>query len=168
MKFIYQLVKKLSYLMHDLSGVLLVSMMLVTMADIFSRMIFNASDGKIDVTFLGGIEMISYGLLFMVLFSLPYSVSRGQVIVDLFTEGMSERMKEFLTGFYTFGFGLLGVGISYGLYTSMLRVMEDGETTQDLLIPMSYVYGLALIPAATLAVRGFLVSFERMANSRSL
>jgi TRAP-type C4-dicarboxylate transport system permease small subunit len=168
MNFITEAARKVSYVMHILSGVLLVSMMLITMADIFSRMIFSATDGSIDVTFLGGIELISYGLLFMVLFSLPYSVSRGQVIVDLFTEGMSNRLKEFLTGFYTFGFGLLGLGMSYGLYHSMQRVAENGETTQDLLIPMQYVYGLATAPALLLALRGFLVAFERMAKSRSM
>ncbi len=168
MSFIHDIVKKVSHLMHILSGILLISMMLITMADIFSRMIFNGTDGSVDVTFLGGIELISYSLLFMVLFSLPYSVSRGQVIVDLFTEGMSDRLKEFLLGFYTFGFGLLGLGMTYGLYESMQRVAENGETSQDLLIPMSYIYGLAIIPAAMLAVRGFLVSFERIAKSRSL
>ncbi len=168
MNFIHDIVKKVSHLMHILSGILLISMMLITMADIFSRMIFNGTDGSVDVTFLGGIELISYSLLFMVLFSLPYSVSRGQVIVDLFTEGMSDRLKEFLLGFYTFGFGLLGLGMTYGLYESMQRVAENGETSQDLLIPMSYIYGLAIIPAAMLAVRGFLVSFERIAKSRSL
>lgn len=168
MKFINDAVKKLSHLMHILSGVLLISMMLVTMADIFTRMIFNATDGSIDVTFLGGIELISFGLLFMVLLSLPYSVSRGQVIVDLFTEGMSDRLKEFLLGFYTFGFGLLGLGMTYGLYESMQRVAENGETSQDLLIPMSYIYGLAALPAALLAIRGFLVSIERISKSRSM
>lgn len=168
MNFIKYGVDKVSFVMHSISGVILISMMLVTIADILTRSLFSYSDGSIDLTFLGGIELISYGLLFMVLFSLPYSVSRGQVIVDLFTENMSERVKEFLVGFYTFGFGLLGVGMSYGLYASMNRVAENGETTQDLLIPMSYVYGLAAFPAAMLALRGFLVSFDRIAKSRSL
>jgi TRAP-type C4-dicarboxylate transport system permease small subunit len=168
MNFIKYIVDKVSFVMHSISGVILISMMLVTIADILTRSLYSYSGGSIDLTFLGGIELISYGLLFMVLFSLPYSVSRGQVIVDLFTEGMSDRMKEFLFGFYTFGFGLLGLGMAYGWYESMQRVAANGETTQDLLIPMSYVYGLAVFPAAMLALRGFLVSFERIAKSRSL
>ncbi len=168
MNSIKYVVDKVAFVMHSISGVILISMMLVTIADILTRSLFSYSDGSIDLTFLGGIEIISYGLLFMVLFSLPYSVSRGQVIVDLFTESMSDRAKEFLLGFYTFGFGLLGVGMSYGLYESMNRVALSGETTQDLLIPMSYVYGLAAFPAAMLALRGFLVSFDRINKSRSL
>lgn len=168
MKLITYVVDRISHALHIVSGIIMIAMMLITMADIGSRLLFTYSDGSIDITFLGGIELISYGLLFMVLFSLPYSVSRGQVIVDLFTEKMGEPMKEILAGVYTFGFGLLGAGMCYGLYESALRVAESGETTQDLLIPLSYVYGLATFPAALLGIRSLLVSIKRIANSRQM
>ena len=168
MKMLSKWVERLAYVMHAIAGVLLVSLMLTTMADILSRLLFSLSDGVIDLTFFGGIEIVSYTLLFSILFSLPYSVSRGQVIVDLFTEDMSSRKKEFLSGFYTIGFGFLGLGMCIGLYEAMHRVAENGETTQDLLIPLYYIYGIAAFASAVLALRGFLVAINQMmAGSRS-
>ena len=130
-------VERLAYAMHAIAGVLLVSLMLTTMADVLSRMLFNLSDGGIDYTFFGGIEIVSYTLLFAILFSSALFSQQGQVIVDLFTEHMSSRKKEFLSGFYTIGFGFLGLGMCIGLYDAMQRVAENGETTQDLLIPLN-------------------------------
>lgn len=162
MRLIIDGVERFSFFMHLLAGILLVFMMLVTMADILTRLLFNVSNHSIDITFYGGIEIVSYTLLYAILFSLPYSVSHGQVMVDLFTERMSERRKEFLGGFYTIGFGLLGTGMCFGLYEAAYRVAETGETSQDLLIPMSYVYGVAAFAAGILALRGFTVAFEQM------
>lgn len=158
-------VERLAYVMHVVAGILLVSLMLTTMADVLTRLLFNLSDGSLDLTFFGGIEIVSYTLLFSILFSLPYSVSRGQVIVDLFTESMSSRKKEFLAGFYTIGFGFLGLGMCIGLYEAAQRVAENGETTQDLLIPLNYPYGLAAFASGVLAIRGFLVAFEQIRNA---
>jgi TRAP-type C4-dicarboxylate transport system permease small subunit len=168
MKYLFVTIEKLAFFMHLLAGALLVSMMLVTMADVLTRFIFKVSDGSLDFTFYGGIEIIGYSLLFMVLFSLPYSVSRGQVIVDLFTERMGSKSKHFLEGFYTIGFGFLGLGMCLGMYEAAHRVAESGETTQDLLIPLTYIYSAGTVATAVLALRGFLVSLEQMFFSRSV
>ena len=165
MKMLSKWVERLAYVMHLVAGVLLVGLMATTMADVLTRLLFDLSDGGLDLTFFGGIEIVSYTLLFAILFSLPYSVSRGQVIVDLFTERMSSARKEFLSGFYTLGFGCLGLGMSIGLYEAAHRVAEYGETTQDLLIPLQYIYGLAAFASAVLALRGFMVAAEQILHS---
>lgn len=158
-------VERLAYVMHMIAGVLLVSLMLTTMADVLTRLLFKLTDGSLDFTFYGGIEIVSYTLLFSILFTLPYSVSRGQVIVDLFTERMDSRKKEFLSGFFIIGFGFLGLGMFIGLYEATHRVAEYGETTQDLLIPLSYLYGTAAFASAVLALRGFIIAIEQMLHS---
>jgi TRAP-type C4-dicarboxylate transport system permease small subunit len=80
--------------MHLLGGVFLITMMVVTLFDVFTRGLFSVTDGAVDWTILGGIELVKYSLLFTVLFILPHSVSRSQVIVDLFTERLQARTKK--------------------------------------------------------------------------
>ena len=151
--------------MHLVSGVILVVMMATIILDIIVRWLFGATEGAVDLTFRGAVEIVSYGLLFMVLFSLPYSVNRGQVIVDLFTERMTEKAKKALAGFYTLGFGLLGLGMSLRFFESMERTAQSGETTQDLLIPLSYIYALATFATTVLAIRGLLIAYQEVAES---
>ena len=156
---------RVAHAMHVISGFLLLVMMFTVLFDVVSRTLFGASGGRIDLTFRGGVEIVSYGLLFMVLFALPYSVSRGQVIVDLFTEQLGDRLKAVLSGIYTFGFGLLGLGMSIRFFEATARVAETGETSQDLLIPMQYIYAVTAVATLVLALRGVLVAIEELRAS---
>ena len=165
MKTIMNAAHRVAHAMHVVSGILLLVMMFTVLVDVVTRTLFGASGGRIDFTFRGGVEIVSYGLLFMVLFTLPYSVSRGQVIVDLFTEQLSDRLKAVLSGVYTFGFGLLGLGMSIRFFEAAQRVAETGETTQDLLIPMHYIYAITALATAVLALRGILVAIQELRES---
>ncbi len=102
-------INRVSQVMHVFSGVFLIGMMLVTLLDVVTRTLYGLSDGGIELTFVGGVELIKYGLLFTVLFTLPQSVGDSQVVVDLFTEQMSDRSKTYLESFYLLGFALLGL-----------------------------------------------------------
>lgn len=165
MRLIMDLARSLSFCMHVISGVLLIVMMMTILAEVAARSIFGATSGSIDFTFTGGVEIVSYCLLFCILFALPYSVRRGQVIVDLFTGGMSTRLKGVLAGTYTLGFGLLGAGMTIRLYDGFFRLKQSGETTQDLLIPMSYIFAIATFGACILAIRGVLVATQQFMDS---
>lgn len=151
---------KISYVMFLISGFLLVVMMVTILADVISRTIFGMSKGSIDFTFIGAVELVSYGLLFCILFSLPYSVAKSQVIVDLFTEKMGNRMKSILSGIYIFGFSLLGLAMSIQFFESIHKYTESGETSQDLLIPLQYIYMVTTFATAVLAVRAALVAVD--------
>ncbi|CCQ74526.1 TRAP transporter small permease subunit [Magnetospira sp. QH-2] len=160
-----QAAHRLAHVMHLISGVLLVIMVLAVLVDVATRTIFGISGGTIDLTFRGGVEIVSYSLLFMVLFTLPYSVSRGQVIVDLFTDGLPERTKEMLAGFYLLGFGLLGFGMATRFYEAIDQAINSGETSQDLLIPLYYLYAVVAFATFILGLRGVLVAFEQILSS---
>lgn len=157
-------VRKIAHLMHMLAGAILFAMMITVLVDIITRGIFGLSGGSIDLTIRGGIEIIRYGLLTMVLFSLPYSVSRGQVIVDLFTEHWSERVKKVLAGFYTIGFSLLGFAMAIRFFEAIDRTAKTGETTQDLFIPISYIFTMATFGAFMLGLRGALVAYKQISD----
>lgn len=158
MKLFSRTFERATYAMHLSSGVILVSMMFVTLGDVISRAVFEMTSGTIDFTFIGGVELIKYGLLLTVLFALPHSVGRSQVIVDLFTESMSARSKNLMEGFYLLGFVLLGVGMSYRFFHAVGQAQMTGETTQDLLVPLSYIYGVTTFATAVLAVAALLNS----------
>ncbi|MEI8633637.1 hypothetical protein P4S72_19265 [Vibrio sp. PP-XX7] len=82
----YHGLKRLTFIMHVMSGITLLGMMLTTLADVMTRAIFHLTQGHLDLTFVGSIEFIKYGLLVAIFFTLPYALSRSQVIVDLFTD----------------------------------------------------------------------------------
>lgn len=165
MKLLVDAAYRVAQAMYHIAGVLLIVMMLIILADVVSRSLFGFTGGAVDVTFLGGIEMVNYTLLFTILFTLPYAVSKGQVIVDLFTNNLSERVKGVLAGVYTFGFGLLGIGMTTRFVEAAERVAMTGESTQDLLIPLSYIYGVTAFATGVLAVRGVLVALQQIMES---
>ena len=152
MKVIARIIERITHGMHLLGGVFLIAMMVVTLLDVFTRGLFTVTNGAIDWTILGGIELVKYSLLFTVLFILPHSVSRSQVIVDLFTERLQPRTKQALEAMYIFCFGLMGVGMSYSFYHLVEEAAMTYETTQDLLIPLTYFYAVACFATAMLAV----------------
>lgn len=152
----------LAHMMHLISGIFLILMVLTVLVDVFSRLAFGLSSGAVDFTFRGGVEIVRYSLLMMVLFALPYSVSRGQVVVDLFTEHFPERVKEALSGIYIFGFALLGGGMAQRFYHAIANAQSSGETTQDLLIPLTYFYAIAAFTTAVLCLRSVLVALEHI------
>lgn len=164
MKVLADAVFRVAQVMYQIAGVFLVAMVLVILFEVVSRALFDITGGAVDVTYTGAIELVSFALLFMVLFSLPHAVSRGQVIVDLFTGGLSERAKSALAGLYTVGFALMGVGMTIGFVDSAGRVAASGEVTQDLLIPLSYIYGLTAAATAVLALRGIVVAVQQIAE----
>lgn len=163
---ISRLVGKLTFLMHAISGVVLVSMMFITLADVCSRVIFEATEGSVDITFIGGVELIKYGLLITVLFALPHSLSRSQVIVDLFTDSLKTRTKSVLEGIYILGFFLLGSGMSYRFFHAIEGANLSGETTQDLLIPLSYFYAISSFATAVLAIAALVASLQLFIQGR--
>lgn len=168
MKLLILMVKKISVLMHLLGGFFLVAMMLITLLDVVTRGLFGLTEGKLDITVTGGIELVKYSLLFSILFILPYSVNRSQVVVDLFTNHLSERKKAFLEAIYFIGFALLGISMSYGFYHLVGEATMSYETTQDLLIPMTYFYAIASFATFMLATSAMVSTFELITHKKSV
>ena len=164
MRGVLRATERLALHMNRASGLLLVLMMAIVLADVVSRALFGATGGRLDLTFIGGVELVSYTLLFCVLFALPHAVRRGQVTVGLFTRGMSDRLKRVLAGVYTLGFGLFGLGMAVRLFGAVERLRATGETTQDLLVPMWIIYAVAALAATVLTIRGVLSALQQLAG----
>jgi len=74
--------------------------------------------------------------------------------------------KAVLAGIYTFGFGLLGIGMAVRFFQAVGRVAGTGETTQDPLIPMTFIYGATAFATTVLALRGILVALRQLQKGR--
>ncbi len=142
------------------SGVLLVFIMTVTLVDVVARTIFAATGGSVDVTFTGAVELVSYGMMAMVLLAFPYGVDKGQVIVDLFTDNLSAQTKMIMEAIYMAGFTALSCGMTIRFFEVAGRMRRSGESSQDLLIPLHIVYSFASCALAFLALRCALLTID--------
>ncbi len=166
MEALHRLLERLTFFMHVTSGCILVSMMFVTLADVLSRALFSVTSGSVDWTFVGGVELIKYGLLIAVLFALPHSVNRSQIIVDIFTDTLKTRSKATLEGIFLLGYTLLGSGMSYRFLQLIDEANLSGETTQDLLIPLSYFYGISSFATGILALAALMEALQLFVHGR--
>jgi len=148
-----------------ISALMLTAMMLVVLADVITRALFRLTDGSFDLTFNGGIELVRFALLFAILYALPWCVDRSQVVVDLFTENLSDRTKAALETLCFSGYTLLAVGMSIRFWAAIGHTNVSGETTQDLMFPMSYIYAATLLGTAMLALRSLQVAGSRVAKA---
>lgn len=162
-----KIINSVSHTMHIISGALLIGMMTVTLLDVVTRTLYGLTDGEIALTFVGGVELIKYGLLFTVLFTLPQSIGDAQVIVDLFTDSLSEKTKTSLEAFYILGFALLGAGMTYRFYLEIDDAMLTGQTTQDLLIPMHWIYSIVVFATGVLTLRCLILTGDLLTHRPS-
>lgn len=149
----------IAILMYRLSGALLFVMMMLIVVDVAVRSIFSLTDGSLDLTFTGGIELVKFSLLFTMLFAFPHAVDKGQIVVDLFTQQMNAARLRFFTGGYTICFGFLGAALCWRFIEAGISTAESGELSQDLLIPLSGIYYIAAVALSMLAVRGLLTGY---------
>lgn len=154
--------RKVAFGLNMVAGGILVATMLVVLLEILIRTLFGITGGRLDITFHGSFELVRWGLLFTLAFCMPYSLPRAQVVVDLFTDNMSEWMKEKLAGLYTLLFGVFGFLMSYLMIESAHGAIATGETSQDLLIPMQYIYSITAVGMFMLGLRGFTVAYEQL------
>lgn len=161
MKVVARLIDVICRRMEMVSGFLIAAMMMIVLVDVLTRALFSVTSGFLDLTFVGGIELVKYSLLFSIMYALPWCVDRSQVVVDLFTDRMGDSKKSFIEGIYFLGYALLGAGMSIRFYEAIFGAAATGETTQDLLIPLSYIYAATLFGSVMLAVRSLQVAIIR-------
>lgn len=155
-------IRKIAFGMNMLAGVFLIVAMVVVLLEILMRTLFGLTAGRVDFTFNGSFEIVRWGLLFTLAFCMPYSLARGQVVVDLFTDNMPAWMKEKLAGVYTLFFGIFGFVMTYLMIHAIQGAIRSGETSQDLLLPMQYIYAVTAIGMFMLGLRGFAIAYEQI------
>lgn len=150
----------LARLCEFIGGISLVVIVLVTIADVITRYIFKLTGGDFGFTIKGTVEIVSYMMLFALLSAFAAYVERSQVIVDVFTQKMSQKVKGYMMGVFMVGFFALGVVFVWGLFESAVDAAEYGKVTQDLRISMTPIYGFSAFLSVILAIRSCIESIN--------
>lgn len=155
-------IRNLSLGFNVIGGIALILTMVVVLAEILTRTLFGITGGSVDLTFTGSFELVRHGMLITFAYSMPYCLARGQVVVDIFTDSWSNRLKSVISGFYTLLFGIFGFLMTYRMIESAHVAIQSGETTQDLALPMSTIYYITAIGMFMLGLRGFAIAWEEI------
>ncbi|MCC5902183.1 MAG: TRAP transporter small permease subunit [Halomonas sp.] len=138
------------------AGIALVGLLAVTMADVSTRYLSRVTEGAIAFRVSGSVELVSYLMLFALLAAMAANVEKSQVVVEAFSHGLPQTIKNRLQGVYFLGFMVLGLILFIGLLDSAAAAARHGTTTQDLRLPMGPIYQLAAVLSLLLGLRSFI------------
>ncbi|OLF35628.1 TRAP transporter small permease subunit [Psychrobacter sp. Cmf 22.2] len=150
----------ISRLCQFIGGISLVIIVLTTMLDVIARYIFKLTGGELGFTVKGSVEIVSYFMLFALLAAFAAFVERSQIIVDVFTQKMSQAVKGYMMGVFMIGFFIIGLVFTWGLYESAIDAIEFGKVTQDLRISMMPIYAISAFLSLLLAIRSLIESIN--------
>lgn len=146
----------LALICRFVAGIALVGLLAVTMADVSTRYLSRVTEGAIAFRVSGSVELVSYLMLFALLAAMAANVEKSQVVVEAFSHGLPQTIKNRLQGVYFLGFMVLGFILFIGLLDSAAAAARHGTTTQDLRLPMAPIYQLAAVLSLLLGLRSFI------------
>lgn len=139
-----------------LGSLCLVSTVCVTLLDIVTRYLFKITSGGLGFTFKGSLELVEQFMFFSLLAAFVAFVERSQIIVDIFTQNISHKIKVVLMSLFVFVFAVLGAVFAWGQYELMLEAMRYGNSTQVLRIPMTPIHAVGAVLSLFLMIRSFI------------
>lgn len=138
------------------AGIALIGLLAVTIADVGTRYLSRLTEGAIALRVSGSVELVSYLMLFALLAAMAANVEKSQVVVEAFSHGLPQAIKNRLQGLFFLGFMALGLILFVGLLDSAAAASRHGEITQDLRLPMGPIYQLAAVLSLLLGIRSFI------------
>ncbi len=160
MGFLIKVSTIISRLCQFFGGISLIIIVLATVLDVTARYIFKLTGGEFGFTVKGSVEIVSYFMLFALLAAFAAFVERSQIIVDVFTQKMSQTIKGYMMGVFMMGFFVIGLIFSWGLFESAVDAIEYGKVTQDLRISMMPIYAFSAFLSLLLAIRSLIESIN--------
>lgn len=146
----------LSVLCKLIGGLALLTLLMVTVADVGLRFLQDITGGLVSLDVAGNVELVRYLLLFSLLAAMAASVEKSQVVVEALTYHMAETLKARIQGFYLIGFTAIGFIVCVGLIDSGMSALARGNVTQTLRISMVPIDFFAAFLSALLGTRSFL------------
>lgn len=99
----------------------------------------------------GDVELTQFGIAWALSLALPWcQLRRAHIIVDFFTQGLRERRIRVLDGVGALLLALMCALLAWRTAVGALAVMEAGETSMILSLPMWWAY-VSLVPGLALA-----------------
>ncbi len=127
-----------------LAGALLMALMLLTFADVLARYVFNAPIS-------GAFELTELSLLVLIFAGLPLASRADEhVTMDFIDKVLSPGAQVLVQRVVHFFCGLLLLGLSYLVYLKAGKIMDYGDTTDILKVPVGpFVYVMAVMVLLT-------------------
>jgi TRAP-type C4-dicarboxylate transport system permease small subunit len=180
----YPAFMKLSRFMAYLGGIMLSGLILLTCLSVLGRSL----NGMLHSDFIEGIapgfaqwainlgigpingdfELIEAGIAFAIFAFMPLcTLSGGHASVDIFTQGMSDRVNRILRLITSLLFAAVFVLIATQLFGGLQTKFRSGQTTFLLEFPLWWAYALSMFAAAVAAVVAVYIAVMRVLETLS-
>lgn len=160
MTFLQNLLDAVVRLLLWLAGVALVAMMFVTIVDVVIRNFGEYIPVFREIRLYGILEVVRYLFLVSMAGTMPWGVEKSQVIVELFTQKLSNTARARIDSFFLLGFTVFGGFMAYALVLSGVHAINANETTPDLGLPMSWIRFFAAFCMGLMALRALLIGIQ--------
>jgi TRAP-type C4-dicarboxylate transport system permease small subunit len=147
---------RLTGIVAVLGGVLALAVACLVTTSVLGRWLFNA---PID----GDFEYVKMATAVAVFTYLPYTQARrGNIMVDTFTDGLSERSRNRVDAFWDVVYAVFMAGLAYALLIGTLDSVRSGETTMQRQILLWPSIGLSMLLCALLSFTAFATAAKLM------
>lgn len=143
-----------------IAGISLLIMLGVTIVDIVLRYLFQLTGG--GPTLPGSVELVDIFLLLSLLGAMASQVEKSQVVVEVFTQRLSDAAKTKLAGLFLLFFAVLGLVLAWQSFHEARTLSRVGQITQDLAIPMSWMSLAACFLFVVLGLRALIAGLESL------
>lgn len=137
---------------NALAGAALVFLLLNVTGTIVARVIHALTGGAVNLIWRGSIELATLALTVIVFASLHRAFVVGAIRIELFTDFMPDRAKRLIDGLFGLVYGAFAAAMTWRFAHAGAVTYARGDATQDLLMPLHYIYTFLSIASAALAV----------------
>lgn len=127
-------------------------MMLTVAASVLTRLLFDLTDGGLNLVFPGSIELVSYAMLLMVFTSMPRALLNGPIKVELFVAKLPSRINRQLNRLWNLLLTVFFSIISILFANNAITMFHRGDVTQDLSVPLYLIYGAVTLCSIGIAI----------------
>lgn len=142
----------LANVFNALAASAVVFLMLNVAGTVVARTIQSVTGGAVNLIWSGSIEMAVLALTVVVFASLHRSFIVGAIKVDIFTQSLPRPVRRVVDGLFGLIYAAFAAAMAWRFSHATATTFERGDATQDLTIPMFYIYAFLTVAAAALAI----------------
>lgn len=137
---------------NALAGAALIFMLLNVVGTIVARVVHALTDGAVNLIWRGSIELAVLALTVVVFAALHRAFIAGAIRVELFSEFLPQRAKRIIDCVFGLVYGLFAAAMAWRFSHAAVTTFARGDATQDLALPLFYIYGFLAVASATLTI----------------